>query len=267
MSKRSSYLAVALVACASNLVAVRAAHAYRPFNGTDADVAAQGELELELGPVQLQHVGHQDYLVTPATVINVGIFRRAELVVDFVGGMPLHAAERRSRYQITNTDVLLKLILVEGALQDQAGPSIAIETGPLIPEINGERGFGASAALIASERWNWLFLHLNNQATLSRMDLTFTWMSSLITELRWNEHIWPVAELLWERTIASGASVYSGLVGVIWSVHDGFALDAAVVVASDDKQAAVEGRLGFTWAIDAWSGSSDAPAYGVHAAL
>jgi hypothetical protein len=249
------------------LVAAPAVHAYRPFNGTDADVAEQGELELELGPVQLQHVGRQDYLVTPATVINVGIFPRAELVVDFVGGVPLHAAQHRTRYQLTDTDVLLKVLLLEGALQEQAGPSLAIETGALIPEINGEKGFGASAALIASERWSWLLLHLNNQASLSRMDLSLTWTSSLIVELRWSEHIWPVAELLWERTIASGVSVYSSLLGVIWSVHDGFSLDAAVIVASDDKQAAVEGRLGFTWALDLWRRPSDVEAHAVHAAL
>ena len=48
------------------------AHAYRPFDGTDADVAELGTFELELGPVHWYSQGEAHYLIAPATVLNLG---------------------------------------------------------------------------------------------------------------------------------------------------------------------------------------------------
>jgi hypothetical protein len=84
------------------------------------------------------------------------------------------------------------------------------------------------------------------------------WSNSLITEFRFSEKAWPVTEVLWEREIKSGASVYSALAGMIWSVAEGFDLDAALRVASVEGSAAFEGRLGFTWAFAVWE-PSEAP--------
>ncbi len=44
--KTSACVLALLIVFASN-----DARAYRPFDGTDADVAAKGELELEIGPL------------------------------------------------------------------------------------------------------------------------------------------------------------------------------------------------------------------------
>jgi hypothetical protein len=234
--------------------------AYRPFNGTDGDVADLGEFELELGPVQLLREEGRNYLRMPATVLNFGILPRTELVIDFVGNLPLHRAQGDAAYAVQDTDVFLKVLLVKGALQEDAGPgpSIALEAGPLTPEFGGQPGFGAAANLIISERWKALLLHLNNEFALSRRDLNPVWSESLITELRVSEVIWPVTELLWERDMRTGGSLYSALVGAIWSVADGFDLDAAAVALNIRGQPAFEGRLGFTWAFPMWKSGSEA---------
>lgn len=247
MLKASS--AVALLAV---ILLPAPAQAYRPFAGTDGDVAEVGEFELELGPLQFLRERGDDYLHVPATVLNLGILPRVELVVDVVGSIALDPEPGEHRYQLGDTDVFLKFLLRKGVLQDQAGPSIALEAGPLTPEFHGQTGFGAAANLIVSERWDWFVVHLNDQASLSRGDLLFAWRSTLITEYRWNARAWPVMELLWEREVRSHASVYSALAGVIWKAADDVDLDAAAIVASASGKPSFEGRLGFTWAIRVW---------------
>jgi hypothetical protein len=237
------------------LLSTQTAQAYRPFNGTDGDVAELGEFELELGPVQLLHAQRRNYLLAPATVLNFGILPRTELVIDFVGNIPLFSRQGEARYSVGDTDVFLKVLLLKGVLQDEPGPSIALEAGPLTPEINGAKGLGAAANLIISERWSWFLAHLNSQIILSRSDLEPAWSESLITEFRVNEKIWPVTELLWVRDIRSGASRYSALVGAIWSMSEGLDFDAAAVVGSIGGKPSFEGRLGFTWAIAMWESS------------
>jgi hypothetical protein len=231
------------------------AHAYRPFNGTDAEVAERGEFELELGPVQLFHSRTRDLLFMPATVLNLGIFPRTELVVDFVGTIPLNG----DSYQVRGTDVFLKFLLLRGALQKQRGPSLALETGPLTPEIHGAKGFGASANLIVSERWAWFVAHLDNIAELSRSALRFAWTNTLITEYRFSETIWPVLELLWSREFVSHTGTYSALVGGIWRAIDGVDLDAALIVSRVNHAPAFEARLGFTWAFQLWGQPGSQP--------
>jgi hypothetical protein len=46
---------------------------YRPFDGTDAAVAAPGELEIELQPAGRLREGGTTTLVAPATVFNYGL--------------------------------------------------------------------------------------------------------------------------------------------------------------------------------------------------
>jgi hypothetical protein len=48
------------------------AHAYRPFNGTDAAVADVGELEFELQPAGVLQEGGTQTLVAPWLVTNFG---------------------------------------------------------------------------------------------------------------------------------------------------------------------------------------------------
>jgi len=229
------------------LLGSRSAHAYRPFDGTDGDVAETGEFELELGPLHYAQEGNEKFFLTP-TVLNLGVIPRMELVLDFV---PLYP-ERGRPTQVTDTDVFAKYLLRPGVLQEQSGPSIALEAGPLMPEVNVQKGFGASANLIVSERWAWLTLHWNNEGELSRKDLVFAWASNLIGEFDVGSRLRPVAELGFELEPSSRAKSYTALGGVIWNATEGLDLDAAGRVGSLDGERAFEVRLGLTWAVPVW---------------
>ena len=231
-------------------------HAYRPFNGTDSDVSDPGEFELELGPLEFVRDGSGNYLLAPDTVLNLGIAHRTEFIVDFVGTIPLQHQVGQAGYR-RETALFLKFLLRKGVLQDEGGPSIALEAGPLLPQLNGDQSFGAAADLILSEKAGWFYAYLNNEGELSRERLEFAWSNSLIGEFRFNETLWPVMELTWQREIKSGESVYSVLVGGIWRVTEGLDLDAAAVGGSVEGKPAFEGRLGLTWRVAVWK-----PAFG-----
>ena len=55
------------------------AEAYRPFDGTDADVAELGSFELEMGPAHWYSLAGQNHVIAPATVLNFGVLKGTEL--------------------------------------------------------------------------------------------------------------------------------------------------------------------------------------------
>jgi hypothetical protein len=61
------------------------AWAYRPFDGTDAAVAAPGELEIELQPAGRLRENGSTTLVAPATVFNYGLSEGWEAVFEGQG--------------------------------------------------------------------------------------------------------------------------------------------------------------------------------------
>jgi hypothetical protein len=255
-----------LLASASLLVVERDALAYRPFDGTDADVAKYGEFELELGPTQYYREGGRNFLIAPTTVLNLGIVKDTELVVDFadlVALGPLDLGE--PRFQTADTDVLVKHVFREGVLQEKSGPSIAVEAGPLLPDINRVSAFGASLDVITSYQWSFGTVHWNEWAELTR-EHNFSLFTGVILE---GPHEWtvrPVAELFVEREF-DVETTYSGLVGAIWAVEDAFSLDVAVRGATLEGQDAEEVRLGFTWALPIWGSKDDPKAEGTRRAV
>src|SRR3984957_13843763 len=59
----------------------KSAHAYRPFDGTDADVAELHELELELGPIgYYNRAGAHDFV--SGGVLNFGFAHRFGLLLQ-----------------------------------------------------------------------------------------------------------------------------------------------------------------------------------------
>ncbi len=245
-----------LLATGLALVASRAA-AYRPFDGTDADVAEHGAFELEMGPAHWYNQAGQNYVIAPATVLNLGIFENTELVVDFEDFVALGPLDGRSRVALLNTDVLVKHVFREGILQGKTGLSIAVEAGPLTPEINGTNAFGASVDAIFSYRWDWGTVHFNEWPSYTRehnLDL----FSGVILE---GPHDWvvrPVSEIFVEKEF-NGVLTGSALVGAIWNVKESFQLDLGVRGARIGDDDAVEVRLGFTWAIPVWKTGEDEP--------
>jgi hypothetical protein len=68
---------------------VSPAFAYRPFDLTDTDVAADGKFELELGIGHLRK-GPDKFPIAPDVVGNLGIAGGREIVLEGKLGTPLH---------------------------------------------------------------------------------------------------------------------------------------------------------------------------------
>jgi hypothetical protein len=226
------------------------ASAYRPFDGTDADVANRGEFELEMGPSDFYRISRRNYLIVPSTVLNLGVLPETELVVDIHNFIALNPEPDAPRDRLLDTDVLLKHVFRKGVLQGGSGVSIALEAGPLTPEINGTNAFGATLEGIVSYRWPALAFHFNQwvQYTRAHNPLIF---EGLIVE---GPHDWtvrPVAEGFYTHEWNVGDEI-SALLGAIWAVRDSFSLDAGVRGARVMGANAIEARLGFTLAIPIW---------------
>jgi len=196
---------VAAVLCASR------AKAYRPFDGTDADVAGFGSFELELGPVHWYDYGGQQFLLAPVTVLNFGIVPDAELVIDFQGSTSLGPLEERPRTALLGTDVMLKYMLHDGALQGKPGLSAALELGILTPEVSGTDRFGTSAGIIVSHRSDCGSIHFNQWASFTR-DRRLGTFSGAIVEGPDTWPVRPVSELFYAREFGAQQTV-SALLG------------------------------------------------------
>ncbi len=237
------------------LVSTRA-EAYRPFDGTDADVAELGHFELELGPAHFYQQAGQNYIIAPATVLNLGIFEDTELVVDFQNFVASGPLDGRPAVALDDTDVLVKHVFRDGILQGKTGLSIAVEAGPLLPEINGTESFGASLDALFSYRWSFGTIHFNEWPSYTRahnLDL----FSGVILE---GPHEWlvrPVSELYVEKEFNGNLSE-SALLGAIWEVRDWFQVDLGVRRARTGSDDVTEVRFGFTCSIPVWETNTSA---------
>lgn len=221
------------------------ASAYRPFDGTDAAVAAKGEAEIELGPLGYVVEGDDRTLVAPSLVVNWGFADRWEAVLEARHFVRLGSSAREPRLRVEDTALSLKHVLRKGSLQGSAGPSVGTELGVLLPTINGEAGAGAEGTLIVSQRWPDLTVHLNGAAAWTR-NHSPAGFGGIILEGRDAWAIRPVAEAFIEGERDAPTTI-SGLLGVIWRVSDGFSLDAAVRRARAGGVGTTEVRLGLTW--------------------
>ncbi len=166
------------------------AWAYRPFDGTDAAVAAPGELEIELQPAGRLHEGGNTTLVAPATVINYGLSEGWEAVFEGQGQTLLSPSGPTS---LTSAGAFLKHVLQPGSLQDKTGPSVATEFGVLLPDSTGSSGVGASLAGIVSQRWDWGTIQLNAATALTRDHHADVFLGGIIEgPSKWNPRRYPV---------------------------------------------------------------------------
>jgi hypothetical protein len=225
------------------------AHAYRPFDGTDADVAAEGELELELGPIGYLKTGPQRFLVAPAAVLNIGVVHDWELVLAGRNLIGLDPPPGAPRLQLDDSGLFLKHVLREGSLQGKTGPSVAAEVGPLLPT-STEPAIGASAAVIVSQHWKPVTVHVNGQIAVTRSD-HLDLFGGVIVEGPQAWTVRPVFEGYVERDFQT-MLVFSGLVGAIWRAGEALSFDAAVRVAHISGGSEFELRAGLTWATPLW---------------
>jgi hypothetical protein len=258
--------AIALLApLAFVLFSTREARAYRPFDGTDADVAGVGEFELELGPVHYFGTRDAHYLIAPATVLNLGLVKNLELVVDFKNFVALDKVPNEDPVRLLDTDVFLKYLLREGTLQGKTGWGFAIEAGPLTPNINGQNSFGASLNTILSYEWPSTTVHFNNQIQYTRAQ-NIDLFSSVILEGSKSHALRPVAEFFFEHEF-NLETKYSALFGGIWELSHEFQLDAGWRMASEAGEPVTEIRLGFTWTLPIWAPKETEPSAGKTARL
>jgi hypothetical protein len=216
--------------------------AYRPFDGTDAAVAAPGEVEIELQPAGRLREGTTTTLVAPATVFNFGLSEGWEAVFEGQGQTPLSPGGPTS---LTAAGAFLKHVLQPGSLQDKAGPSIATEFGVLLPDSTGNSGVGASVAGIVSQRWDWGTIHLNGETALTRDHHADVFLGSIIEgPITWP--VRPVAEFFYENEFGKAETI-SGLIGLIWKVRDDLSFDVALRHALTNGRPVNEIRAGLTF--------------------
>jgi hypothetical protein len=218
------------------------AWAYRPFDGTDAAVAAPGELEIELQPAGRLHEGGNTTLVAPATVINYGLSEGWEAVFEGQGQTLLSPSGPTS---LTSAGAFLKHVLQPGSLQDKTGPSVATEFGVLLPDSTGSSGVGASLAGIVSQRWDWGTIHLNAATALTRDHHADVFLGGIIEgPSKWT--IRPVAEFFYEKEFRQSETI-SGLVGLIWRVRDNLSFDVGLRHALTNGHPVNKIRAGLTF--------------------
>ncbi len=237
----------ALEALATLLLVLTPAHAfaYRPFDQTDAAVAAPREFELELGPFALIHGSTTGTALAPGFVFNYGIINRLELVLEDHNRFPVGSSSGSGPSE-SEPSALVKGILREGAMQEKSGPSVALEVGALLPTLPHPDGLGAASTLIVSLRWPAATVHANLEVNYSR-DHQLEALGGAIVE---GPHTWrirPVAEGYVERE-GEGVTLLSALGGAIWELREDLSVDAAARAAREAGAALFELRLGMTWA-------------------
>jgi hypothetical protein len=221
------------------------ASAYRPFNSTDAAVAAKGEVELELGPIGYVAQGADRALVAPSVVLNWGFADGWEAVLEGRHLVWLDSDKPAQRPRVEDAALSLKSVLREGSLQEKTGVSVATELSALLPDVDGDSGAGAELTLIASQRWRDLTVHLNGAVAWTRAHEPGAF-AGIILEGHDAWPVRPVAEVFVEGERGSATTV-SGLVGTIWRVSEGLSLDAGVRRARAGSVDTTEVRVGLTW--------------------
>jgi hypothetical protein len=218
------------------------ASAYRPFDGTDAAVAAPGEIEIEFQPAGRLREEGATTLIAPATVINYGLSEGWEAVLQGQGQTPLSPSGPTS---LTSAGAFLKHVLQPGSLQDKSGPSVATEFGVLLPDSTGNSGVGASLAGIVSQRWDWGTVHLNAAMALTREHHGDVFLDGIIEgPSKWA--VRPVAEVFYENEFGKAETI-SGLVGLIWKVSNDLSFDVGLRHALTNGHPVNEIRAGLTF--------------------
>jgi len=233
--------------CLALLPTGGSALAYRPFDSTDAAVAKPLELEIEMGPLDYLLVGQTSFFIIPNLVVNLGFAPGWEAVIQGQQIVQLGATGGPSRYSIANTQLLVKGVLRDGCLQEAPGPSIALETGLLLPTVNSDQSWGGILTVILSQRAGPITLSFDGTVLVTHAG-NVGWEGGIIIEGPSSWTIRPVAELLAAHEASIGTEL-SVLAGAIWQFGEDFSLDAAIRGGRLGGSGLFEFRAGFTWTI------------------
>jgi len=219
--------------------------AYRPFDQTDADVAELHVIELEIGPLQLERSGDRTSYV-PTFIFNAGVLPGWEVVVDVNGSGTIAGTREPGEVFQLETGIAFKGVLRKGSLQEETGPSIAVEPELLLPATAGPSGFGFAGGVIVSERWPALTVHLNLVPGLSRAH-NLAGTVGFIAEGPAEWTVRPVGEVYVGAEHAVPGVTTSFLGGMIWRISSRVSGDAALRVGTVSGMGLVEMRVGLTW--------------------
>ncbi len=183
--------------------------AYRPFVSTDAAVADEKQIEIELGYFNLDRNGELNTITTPSVVLNYGFAKDWEAVGEF-------QVEQSPDSEVADSGLFVKRVVKEGVLQDKPGVSLAVETGLLLPSTRfRERGVGFEAVGIVSGKVKTFTLHANAGGGLNRDDRHAFGIWGIIGELPLHPRVRLVGEVNGENAQGEQPN-NSVLVGFIW---------------------------------------------------
>ncbi|MEO5989316.1 MAG: hypothetical protein ABIU54_03905 [Candidatus Eisenbacteria bacterium] len=250
--RTARYLPFAVV-CLLVFTAARPAYAYRPFDGTDADVAEAHLFELEFSPLSYARFAQERSLIVPQVTLNYGTGSGFEFVLEGQGVMLMHPEPEGVSPRLEEAAFSLKKVLRAGVLQEKKGPSIATEESVLIPS-RGQLHAGFGIGLIVSQPLSAArtMLHLNAELARTQEQLT----ERVVTMILEGPEEWPVrpvGELSWAREGDEDA-VRALLAGIVWQTRQGLAMDAAVKTTDAGDEHALELRAGFTWKMQVHKG-------------
>ncbi len=225
------------------LLAPLSAEAYRPFDNTDADTAHAGEVELEVGPAGITRTSGQT-TYSPVFVGNYGFEPGYELVFEIQDQLVLGPRDGAPRHSIGALELSVKHVLREGELQEQEGPSVAIELGVYFPGVHREPGYGGIASLIVSKRFGLATVHFNGNIALER-DGHFLLSPAIVAEGPDSWPVRPVTELIYSHEFA-GPNEASVLAGLIWKVSESLSIDLGARAGRAAQAPLYEARGGFS---------------------
>jgi hypothetical protein len=235
---RIAWASLALAVCAAP------AYAFRPFEGTDAQVAPPRAFELELEPMGYERAGGEHLLVGPEWGLNYGFGDGYEFTLEGKRLWLLNAEPGERVGAFEDIGLSVKKVLRPGVLQEKPGTSLATEIEAQLPTTT-ERGVGWSGALIATREMGIARLHFNGLIARNR-EHDFARAASVILELaprRWK--LKPVAEASVDRE-GDAPTDHGVLGGLLWEAAPSLTIDGAVRYSSNAEHD-VELLWGFTW--------------------
>ena len=224
------------------MLSASSAWAYRPYDSTDADVADEDELEIELGWRDAEFEPDQERAI--AAVFNFGIGHERELVLEGQWDR-FESPSAGTHSSVNDVALLLKQVHRRGSLQGELGLSVASECGVLVPTEGEDSGLGGECALIASHSSSMLSFHAN---VALAFETDHRWANSLglIVEGPGSWRVRPGLELLREHAEGEDTEV-SMLVGGVWNPAERLAIDLAYRRGLEPSNEPSEWRIGLAW--------------------
>jgi len=230
------------------LLAPTAASAYRPFDGTDADVAEAKTVEVEVAPAELLSQEGSHAFRAPSLALSFGLGDGYELGLDGANVVTPHPEPGEPRLQFIDAAMSVKKLLRGGTLQEKHGPSVAAEFELEFPG-RGQAHLGSELRGILSTAGPPGVVHL--QAALERTpEGTDATTGAFIIETAQHSGLHGAMELGVEAERA-GPPVQSALLALIFVAHEGLSLDVGVDFSRSGDSHATELRAGFTRQIGA----------------